>query len=55
MEGSENRLECALADRAKYFSVETFLVRQISCEPKLTTTTTTTTRTFIIYSAPILI
>ena len=56
MEGSENRLECALADRAKYLSVEAFLVRQISYEPKLTTTTTTTrTRTFIIYSAPILI
>ena len=32
MERSENRLECALADRAKYFSVETFLVRQISYE-----------------------
>ena len=32
MEGSENRLECALVDRAKYFSVETFLVRQISYE-----------------------
>ena len=55
MEGSENRLECALADRAKHLSVEAFLVRQISYEPKLTTTTTTRTRTFIIYSAPILI